>query len=130
MLNRVSEDIKDAMKKKETERLNVVRYLKAMLIENKTSKAPRPEIDVVIAHNKKLQESYLAFPEGSEQRTQLQKEMEYLKPYLPEQMNEETVVALIKDIVAKLGATPQIGMVMKDLSPQIKGKFDGKTANE
>ena len=83
MIDRVSADIKDAMKKREKERLSVLRYLKSMLLENKTSKKPKPELEVVILHNKKLKDSFEAYPEGSDQRTNIQNEMVFLKPLSP-----------------------------------------------
>lgn len=129
MFERINSDIKDAMKKKEKDRLEVLRYLKAMLIENKTSKAPKDELDVVIAHHKKLKDSISAYPEGSEQRDKIAKECEFLKPYLPEQLSEEDVQKIIEDIGSKLDS-PNMGAIMKDLSPQIKGKFDGKKASQ
>ena len=129
MIDRVSADIKEAMKKKDKERLSVLRYLKSMLLENKTSKKPVPELEVAILHNKKLRDSIVTYPEGSEQRTSIANEMEFLKPYLPEQITEDDVKALIKEIISAMDA-PNMGMVMKELSPKIKGQFDGKLANQ
>ena len=129
MIDRVSADIKDAMKKREKERLSVLRYLKSMLLENKTSKKPKPELEVVILHNKKLKDSFEAYPEGSDQRTNIQNEMVFLKPYLPEQMSEDDVKTIIKEIIGGM-ETPNMGMIMKELSPKIKGKFDGRLANQ
>lgn len=56
-----------------------------------------------------------------------QKELDILKAYLPAQMTEEEIQLLVKDAVAKTGAsTPQdIGKVMGLLIPQTKGKADG-----
>ncbi|MBG08921.1 MAG: glutamyl-tRNA amidotransferase, partial [Halobacteriovoraceae bacterium] len=48
MFDQVTSDIKEAMKAKEKERLNALRYLKSLLLENKTSGKPKPEIDVVV----------------------------------------------------------------------------------
>ncbi|MFZ8932439.1 MAG: GatB/YqeY domain-containing protein [Bacteriovoracaceae bacterium] len=129
MFDRINEDIKNAMKAKEKEKLEVLRYLKAMLIENKTSKSPKNELDIVIGHSKKLKDSIQAYPEGSEQREKIAKEVEFLTPYLPEQMGEEQVQKIIEDIGSKLD-NPNMGAIMKDLSPQIKGKFDGKKASQ
>ena len=56
-------------------------------------------------------------------------EIEFLQPYLPTPMTAEDVRSLISGILSKM-EKPQIGMVMKELSPQIKGKFDGKEANK
>ncbi len=128
MIEKLNEDIKDAMKKGEKERLDAIRYLKSMLMENKTSKKPIAEMDVMIAHSKKLKDSLVNFPEGNELRIKTEKEIGFLSVYLPQQMGEDEVKKIIKDIVAK-GAN-NMGMIMKELTPQIKGRFDGKLAND
>ena len=102
---------------------------KSLLLENKTSKSPKPELDVVVAHQKKLKDSMEAYPTESEQRQKISEEIEFLKPYLPTPMTEEDVRKIISDILSKM-EKPHIGMIMKELSPQIKGKFDGKAANK
>lgn len=128
MIEKLNQDIKDAMKKGEKERLDAIRYLKSMLMENKTSKKPIAELDVIIAHCKKLKDSLATFPEGNELKAKTEKEISFLSIYLPQQMSEEEVKKVIKDIIAR-GAN-NMGMIMKDLSPQIKGRFDGKLAND
>ena len=129
MFDQVTSDIKAAMKAKEKGRLNALRYLKSLLLENKTSGKPKPEIDVVVAHQKKLNASLESYPKESEQRKKIVEEIEFLKPYLPTPMNEDDVRSIIQEILSKM-EKPNIGMVMKELSPQIKGKFDGKAANK
>ncbi len=129
MMEKITEDIKKAMFAKDKDRLDALRYLKAMFIENKTSKAPQPEMDVLIKHVKKLRDSLENFPEGNELRIKTEKEIAALTEYLPKQLSEAEVKTFITEIIAK---TPGInaGLVMKELSPKIKGQFDSKLANE
>lgn len=127
-LNRISEDVKDAMKKQEKDRLSALRMLKSVLIENKTAAAPKAELEAITAYFKKLQSSLETYPEGNPMREKIVIEMSYLKVYLPEQMSDNEVRNIVKEIIAK-NPTANVGMVMKELSPQIKGKFDGKQAN-
>ena len=56
------------------------------------------------------------------------KEMELLKKYLPEQLSEEAVAAIVKEAVAATGATSKkdMGKVMKDVMARVKGQADGK----
>ncbi|RLA62716.1 MAG: GatB/YqeY domain-containing protein [Epsilonproteobacteria bacterium] len=129
MFNRINEDIKTAMKAKDKGRLDAIRYLKAMLIENKVSKSPKPELDVVVSYVKKLKDSIGLFPEGSDQRAKTELEITFLTPYMPEELKEEGVANLIKEIIQGLD-NPNMGMVMKELSPKIKGRFDGKKASQ
>jgi uncharacterized protein YqeY len=51
-----------------------------------------------------------------------------VKAYLPKAMEESEVVALIQDIKAK--GAKDMGAIMKELQPQIKGRFDGKRASD
>ena len=129
MFDRISIDLKDAMKAQDKHKLSVLRMLKSKLIENKTSSQPIAEPDVVIQYAKQLKDAMVTYPAGSEPLKQLEAELETLAAYLPAQMQEAQVVALIQGIVAKTQAK-QMGTVMKELSPLIKGKFDGKRASE
>lgn len=130
MFDQITEDIKKAMFAKDKERLDALRYFKSMLIENKTSaKAASPEMDVLIKHVKKLKDSLENFPAENEIRKKTEREITILSEYMPKQLDESVVKGYIKDIIA---ANPghNAGLVMKDLSPKIKGQFDSKIANE
>ncbi len=125
----ITDDIIKAMKAKEKEKLQALRYLKSMLIENKTAKNPIAEMDVLIKHVKKLKDSLENFPKESPLYTDTLKEISALECYLPKQMTEEEVVALIGDIKSRCNPV-NMGAIMKELTPAIKGKFDGKRAND
>lgn len=129
MMEQITEDIKKAMKALDKERLDALRYFKSMLIENKTSKAPIVEMDVLIKHVKKLKDSLENFPAENEIRKKTEREIIILSEYMPKQLDETTVKGYIAEIIAK---TPGVnaGLVMKELSPKIKGQFDSKLANE
>jgi uncharacterized protein len=129
MIDQLNQDIKEAMKAGEKDRLQALRYLKSMLIENKTSKAPIAELDVAIKHVKKLKDSVETYPADNPMRGKILDEIRYLGPYLPQPLSEAEVRSIIQTIIDGL-ENAQMGAVMKELSPQIKGKFDGKRANE
>lgn len=129
MFELITEDIKKAMFAKDKDKLDALRYFKAMLIENKTSKAPIAEMDVLIKHVKKLKDSLENFPAGNEIRLKTEKEIDVLAFYMPKQLDEQAVKGFISEIISN---NPGInaGLVMKELSPKIKGQFDSKLANE
>jgi uncharacterized protein YqeY len=129
MIDVMNDDIKTAMKAGEKEKLNALRYLKSILLENKTSKAPIEELDVIIKYHKKLKDSLVNFPDDSPLRAQTEGELKIIEVYLPKALSEAEVSALIANIVA---ANPgsNMGAVMKELTPQIKGRFDGKKASD
>lgn len=129
LFDKITEDIKQAMFAKDKEKLDALRSLKAMLIENKTAKAPIGEMDVLINCVKKLKGSLDAFPAGHDLRTKTEREIEILNVYMPKQLSEEEVKNFIKEIIANNPAANQ-GLIMKELTPKIKGQFDGKLASE
>ncbi len=126
LMDQINGDIKMAMKEKKKEKLNALRYLKSLFIENKTSTKPIEESIVAINHAKKLTDSIELYPQGDEQREKLKTEIAFLKDYLPQKMEKAEVEIIIKNIVA--GGASNMGMIMKELAPQIKGRFDGKEA--
>ena len=126
---RVNTEIKEAMKAKDKVRLNALRYLKKLFIENDTSKKPKDEMDIVISHAKKIRDSLELYPEDSSQRNDILAEVKVLDEYLPKQLSETEVTQLISDIKSKLDS-PNMGAIMKELSPIIKGQFDGKRASQ
>jgi uncharacterized protein YqeY len=128
LMEQVNNDIKEAMKAKEQFRLDALRMLKAEYIKNNTAAKPTDELSVTIAHAKRLQDSLEMYQSGTEAYDKIVKEMDVLKTYLPQAMTEADVVALISDIKAK--GAKDMGAIMKELQPQIKGRFDGKRASD
>ena len=98
--DQISEDIKSAMKAKDKVRLNVLRYLKKLFIENDTSKKPQDEMDIIVGHQKKIKESIELYPEGSELYQQAKDELAVINEYLPKQMTEQEVINLIEELRA------------------------------
>ena len=129
MMDRVSEDIQTAMKAKDKTRLNVLRFVKKLLIENKTAKQVIPELDVVIKYAKQLNDSLTQFPVESEQYKETQAELVVLKEYLPGPMSETEVQKII-DEIKQANPSANMGLIMKELGPHIKGRFDGKKASD
>jgi uncharacterized protein YqeY len=126
--DRVSKEIIAGMKAKDKTKLNVLRYVKKLFIENETSKKPISEIDIIISHAKKTRDSLELYPDG-QQKDEIQAELKILADYLPKQLTEAEVVQFIDDIKSSLDK-PNMGLIMKELSGKIKGQFDGKKATE
>lgn len=120
--------MKEAMRAKDAARLSAIRMLKAAFIQNNTAVKPTDDLSVVISHVKKLQDSLEMFPTGSDAFVQTLKEIDALRPYLPQEMSEAEVKALIDQI--KAAGAKDMGAIMKELQPQIKGRFDGKKASD
>lgn len=129
LFEQINEDIKQAMLKKEKEKLDALRGLKALFIENKTSKSPIAEMDVLINCVKKLKGSLESFPDGHEIKLKTEREIEILSHYMPKQLTSDEVKNIISEIIKNTPGANQ-GIVMKELTPKIKGQFDGKAASE
>ncbi|GAB2822595.1 GatB/YqeY domain-containing protein [Comamonas piscis] len=128
----ITEDMKTAMRAKDTERLGTIRLLQAAMKQKEVDE--RVEIDdtMVIAIIDKMikqrKDSITAF-EGAGRQDLADKEkseIEVIKAYLPERMTAEEVTAAVKAIVAELGAAGpgDMGKVMGAVKTQLAGKAD------
>ncbi len=136
---KIDQDLITAMKAKEAVKLSVLRMLKSALnntaIEKKKDKLADPEtIEIIQRQVKQRKESIDSFQKGGRQELadKEKQEMEVLAVYLPEQLSDEALKKIAQEVIAKTGATSKTdsGKVMKDLMPLIKGKADGKRAQE
>ena len=86
-------------------------------------------IEVVSSEVKKRKEAILEFEKGKRQDLveKERRELEILQKYLPEQLSEEEIRELAKEAIDKIGAKElkEMGKVMAELMPKIKGKADG-----
>ncbi len=128
IMEQVNNDIKEAMKAKQQDRLDALRMLKAEFIKNNTASKPTDELSVTVAHVKRLQDSLEMYQAQTEAHDKILKELEVVKVYLPKALEESEVVAMINDIKGK--GAKDMGAIMKELQPQIKGRFDGKRASD
>ncbi len=136
LTDRVSADLKSAMKEHRQLELSVYRMLKAELQKFQADKGVGYEItddDVVslvgrlVKQRKEAAEQFADV--GARDRADAElAEVKVLRGYLPEQLSEEDVERLVRETVAEVGATSprEMGKVMKAVMPKVKGKADGK----
>lgn len=129
MIERVTEDIKAAMKAKDKARLDALRMLKSSFIENNTSAKPKSDAEVAIAHVKKLKDSMETYPAGSEEVAKIKNEIEFLSSYVPQPLSKEDFEKMVRDFMSSHPGA-DFAMVMKAISPEIKGRFDGREASQ
>ena len=132
MLEKFNSDIIAVMKAKDAFRLSVLRMVKGALqlekINNKKELTDELLIDVVGKQIKMRNDSINEFKKAS--RDDLveknEKEIEILKEYLPEQLSLEEVNKIIDEIFDKVkpSSMKDMGSIMKEVTPQVKGKFD------
>jgi len=134
----LTEDIKTAMKAKDTVALNVVRGLKSAIkyaaIEKLGAEGELADADalaVVRKEIKKRQDSVASYESANRQDlAEIEKaEIAVLEKYLPAAMSAEDLVKLVEAVIAEVGATSkkEMGAVMKVLQERAAGRADGKT---
>jgi len=136
--DRLADDMKQAMKDKNKLRLSVIRMVRSAIkyreIEIGSPLGDEEVLAVVQKELKQRRDSLQAFESAG--RTDLigdvQAEIEVLSAYLPEQLSESELQALIASIISEVGASQKsdVGKVMGKLMPQIRGKADGKLAQQ
>jgi uncharacterized protein len=136
--SQVDNDIKDAMRARDTVRLNALRMLKTAMknaaIEKGGAEAVLDNIEasaVIRKQIKQRQDSVEGFEKGG--RPELaageSAEIAVLSAYLPKNLSPDEVTALAKEAIAEAGATSKqhMGAVMKIAIAKAAGRADGKT---
>ncbi len=157
---KISADLKKALKERNDLAVSVFRQLLAAILNKEKEKRAKiakekedvkedeliresrltdnEVIEVISSEAKKRKEAVLGFEKGGQKNLaeKEKKELEILEKYLPEQLSEEEIRKLAKEIIAVLRASlapserekigPQdMGKVMGQLMPQVKGRADG-----
>jgi uncharacterized protein len=133
VLEQVQDDVKDALKGGDRERVHALR-----LIVNELQKAAKEgdgdDIAVLQRERKRRLEAAEAYRDGgSEDRAAAEeREAEIIQGYLPEQMPDEELRSIVGDAVAESGASSprEMGKVMSVVMPKVKGRAEGKRVSE
>ncbi|MBW4680438.1 MAG: GatB/YqeY domain-containing protein [Microcoleus vaginatus WJT46-NPBG5] len=140
--DQIGEDIKAAMKSKDKIRLETVRSIKKLLLEKEVSVRPagqealteEQEMEVLVQLAKQRRDSIEQYRQAKREdlASQEAQELAIIEEYLPQQMSDEEVSAIIDQIIAQAGATTakDMGKVMGPAMQQLKGKTDGKKVQE
>jgi hypothetical protein len=138
MNEKIKQDLILAMKSRDSLRLSTIRLLKGAIqleeIKLKKSLEDTEIFDVISKQIKLRKDSIIEFEKANRMDTveSLNKEIEILMEYLPEQMSNEELERIINDTIKEVNAVSlkDFGNVMKNLIPKIKGKADSKQASE
>lgn len=134
MKNRLNEDLKSAMKNKETLRLDTIRLVKKYILDLEKSVGhigDATDTEVLKIINKLVKQSKDAAEQyKSAGRTDLYdleiKQIAVLEDYLPKQLSEDEISIEIDKVMEETGST-NIGVLMKELNTRLAGRADGKT---
>ena len=134
MVEKLKQDMVEAMKNKDKDRLTVIRMVKAAMdqehIDRKREINDELLIDVVNKQIKMRKDSISEFEKGGRNDLveKTQSEVDILMSYLPEQLSVEEVQQIIDEIFAEVKPESQkdMGKVMKEATAKLKGKADMK----
>ena len=130
--DQITEDMKTAMRAKDSERLGTIRLLQAAMKQKEVDERIELDDTAVIAIVDKLikqrKDSIAAFTQAGRQDLADKEaaEMKVLQAYLPARLSESEISAEVKAIVAELGARGpgDMGKVMGAVKQRLAGKAD------
>ena len=139
----LSDDLKTAMKARDSDRLTVIRMLRSKLQEREVQLRGKhgPDhqltdedvLEVVGSYAKQRRDSIESYRAGGREElaTAEEAELAIVQTYLPAQLSEDEVKAIVDEVVAETGAASpaDMGKVMKALMPRTKGLADGKSVS-
>jgi uncharacterized protein YqeY len=138
LTEKINNDIKEAMKAREQEKLNALRDIKAKLLLEATSGSggvsEEAENKIVIKLHKQRMESYEIFKQQG--RADLADpelfQAKIIEAYLPKMMSEDEIRQAVREKMAAVGATgpADLPKVMGPIMGQLNGKADGKLISE
>lgn len=138
LVKRIDQDLIEAMKQHEKLRLTVIREIKAgmkqAVIDLKKEMNDELVIEVVSRGIKTRKESIKEFEKGnrSDLVEKTKEEIAVLETYLPEQLSIDEINKIINEVFDKVKPEKpsDMGKVMKEVTPLLKGKADMKEVSE
>lgn len=134
ILDRLLDDIKVAMKARDMQKLETLRFLRSEIknLEVNERKEPTDEDVAAIVGKaiKSREDAIEQFKAGGRDDlvAKEQFQIEICRAYQPKQLSEAEIESLVDEVIAATGATGKkdTGRVMKEIMPRVKGKADGK----
>ena len=135
--DRITEDMKNAMRAKETERLGTIRMITAAIKQREVDERITLDDAQVLAVVEKMiktrKESVVQFQQGGREDlvAKEQKEIDLLQAYMPAQLSDAELDALIAQSIAEAGATSikEMGKAMALLKQKAQGRADMAAAS-
>lgn len=132
LIDRLNEDLKTAMKNKDSLKLSVIRMVKgAISLEKIKLKRDLNDDEIIGLISKEIKmrkDSILEFEKAN--RIDLidknNEEIKILKEYLPEELSTEELAKIIDEvfILVNPSSTKDMGNIMKEITPRVKGRVD------
>lgn len=130
--------LKEAMKEKDELKKDTITMLRAAILQvekDEKKVLTQSEMEAIVAKQiKSRKESLDDYKKANRDDivSKIEREIEILTKYLPEQLTIEEIKKLISEAIQKTGATTprDMGKVMQEIRPQIAGKADGKFVSD
>lgn len=131
------EEMKNAMREKDTMKKNVVTMVRAAIkqyeVDNRVELDDEGVTEIIAKEVKKRRDSLPEYEKSGRDDliATLNEEINYLAKYLPEQMSEDEIREVVKSVIAETGAAgmKDMGKVMGAVIAKTKGRADGKVIN-
>lgn len=138
MKEQLLQDLKEAMKNKDTLMKDTITMLRAAILQVEKDNLKTLNDDeicgIVAKEVKKRKESVTEYENAGRQdiADNLKREIEILSKYLPEQLSQEEIAKMVEEAITESGATSprDMGKVMGILRPKTQGKADGKVVSD
>jgi uncharacterized protein len=135
---KITDDLKTAMKARDEARVSCLRMIKASLKNLQVEKGRELEEEEILATIssavRKAQEAIEEFRKGGREDLALKEEQEIkiYQSYLPQQLSSEAIEKILREIIDELSAktSRDIGKVMKAAMNKMAGQAQGKEVNE
>ena len=137
LLNSLTEELKAAMRAKDSLKLEALRAIKSAVLLAKTATAgdndltEEEEIKLLQKLVKQRKDSAVIFKEQNRDdlATPEEAQAEVITQFLPKQLSQQEIEQIVEEIIAKTGAQgmKDMGKVMGIASKEMAGKADGKT---
>nr|WP_275402137.1 GatB/YqeY domain-containing protein [Shimazuella alba] len=134
----MDQDMKAAMKQKDKETLSTIRMVRASIkkveIDNRGELSDDQALEVLVREIKQRKDSLQEYEKAGRDdlASKEKREIEILSTYLPKQLTEEELRAIVDKAIAETGATSkkEMGKVMGAVLPLVKGRADSKQVNQ
>ncbi len=131
-------DLKDAMRAQDEAAKRTIRMAMAALknarVDKNADLSEAEEIAVLQKQVRQCQDAILDYEKGNRDDlvAQTRAEIEILEQYLPQMMSREAIADVARQVIARIGADSpkQMGQVMRELTPQLEGRADGRLISQ
>ena len=140
--DKLNDELKAAMRAKDAVRLRTIRALRAALLEKEIEErsggeatlTEEQEMAVIQKQAKQRRDAMAQYEEAGREdlAAKEREELEIIDTYLPEQLDDDAIRTVLREVIAATGATsPQdMGKVMGAAMQRLRGRADGRRINE